>query len=214
MKPSIEPHALAGEPPTELPWQNPAYAEWVAATREAGAEVYDPAGLLLETTSRGPAYLRADTHWRPEVVEAVAEELASEIERLVDLTPPSESYRRQVVKVSNRGDLFDLLGLPDGQTLVALEEVELRRVTDGRRRLWQPDEGAEVLLLGDSFTNVFSMPELGWGEGLEGFLHGRDATGRSARACRASPAWVTRSRGGSGWRPRKPIRCAWRSSWP
>ena len=62
-------------------------------------------------------------------------------------------------------DRYDLLGLPPFLTLVSDEEVEIRRVVDRARRLWQPDESAEILLLGDSFTNVYSMPELGWGEG-------------------------------------------------
>jgi len=159
IKPSIE-----GVPGREL--QNPSYAEWIETARRAGAEVFDPAPLLVSLAATGePAYLWADTHWRPEVVERVAAELAREIERLVELSPASGSYRRQTAVLSNRGDLFDLLGLPERQDLVPLEEVEIRRVVDARRQLWRPDPAAEILLLGDSFTNVYSLPELGWGEG-------------------------------------------------
>lgn len=28
---------------------------------------------------------------------------------------------------------------------------------------WKPNPGAEVMLLGDSFTNVFSLDSMGWG---------------------------------------------------
>src|SRR5262249_49176167 len=28
---------------------------------------------------------------------------------------------------------------------------------------WEPDPGSDVLLLGDSFTNVFSLEQMGWG---------------------------------------------------
>jgi alginate O-acetyltransferase complex protein AlgJ len=146
--------------------QNPSYAELIETARRAGAEVFDPAPLLAAFAKDGePAYLHADTHWRPEVVERVATELAREIERLVELAPVSRTYRRQAAVVSNRGDLFDLLGLPESQQLVPLEEVEIRRVVDVQRRLWRSDPAAEVLLLGDSFSNVYSMSELGWGEG-------------------------------------------------
>jgi alginate O-acetyltransferase complex protein AlgJ len=30
---------------------------------------------------------------------------------------------------------------------------------------WQPSESADVLLLGDSYTNIYSLPEMNWGEG-------------------------------------------------
>ena len=33
------------------------------------------------------------------------------------------------------------------------------------RRAWEPRADADLLLLGDSFTNVYSQPDLGWGEG-------------------------------------------------
>ena len=38
-------------------------------------------------------------------------------------------------------------------------------VLDAAGRLWRRDPAAEVLLLGDSFTNVYSDPALGWGRG-------------------------------------------------
>jgi alginate O-acetyltransferase complex protein AlgJ len=165
VKASIEPDGLAGELTVPPAWQNPSYEAWVAAATEAGAQVFDPAPLLIASLEQGAAFLRADTHWRPEVVERVGEALAREIEGSVDLGPASASYRRQAVTVSNRGDLYDLLGVPPLLALVQPEEVTIRRVVDRARRLWRPDANAEILLLGDSFTNVYSMPELGWGEG-------------------------------------------------
>ena len=29
---------------------------------------------------------------------------------------------------------------------------------------WQPDEHADVLLIGDSFSNIYSLAEMGWGD--------------------------------------------------
>ena len=40
-----------------------------------------------------------------------------------------------------------------------------RMVLDAAGRPWRRDPAAEVLLLGDSFTNVYSDPALGWGRG-------------------------------------------------
>ena len=41
----------------------------------------------------------------------------------------------------------------------------MRRVLEPKGRSWRPPTTADVVLLGDSFTNVFSDPELGWGTG-------------------------------------------------
>jgi alginate O-acetyltransferase complex protein AlgJ len=172
VKPSIRPQGLAG-PASGSPavMRNPSFVEFVGRVRAAGVEVFDPAvELLAAEDSAGELYLRADTHWRPEAVQRVAVGLAVAIrgwaEREgIDIGSGGASYRRQTVTISNRGDLFDLLGLPAGQSLVVEEEVELARVVDARRRLWSADPEAPILLLGDSFSNVFSLPELGWGEG-------------------------------------------------
>ena len=172
VKPSIRPQGLAGEAPgARGAIQNPAYPRFLEQVLAAGVEVYDPtADLLALAAEESPVYLRADTHWRPVAVERVAAGLAAAIRtwgerQQIDLGAAGRVYRRQSVTISNRGDLFDLLGLPEAQRLVSAEEVTLRRVVDAQRRLWRPDAESAILLLGDSFSNVFSMPELGWGEG-------------------------------------------------
>ncbi len=172
VKPSIRPEGLTGEGSgSRGAIQNPDYYRFLEKVRSAGVEVYDPtADLLALAAGENPVYLRADTHWRPLAVERVAVGLAAAIRawserQQVDLGAADQVYRRQSVVVSSRGDLFDLLGLPLTQRLVSEEEITLRRVVDSQRRLWRSDSKSSILLLGDSFTNVFSMSELGWGEG-------------------------------------------------
>ena len=74
----------------------------------------------------------------------------------------SEAWRVGTNRITSAGDLGLLLeGRTDGkwQETIAVHPV---RKGDGSR--WQPDRSSPLLLLGDSFTNVFSLPELGWGE--------------------------------------------------
>jgi hypothetical protein len=172
VKPSLRPQGMIGETSEESgPINNPGYEEFLRRVQALGVEIYDPTADLLALAEEGsPVYLRADTHWRPEAVERVARGLAAAIRGWaggegVDLGTAPGGYRRQLVSVTNRGDLFDLLGVPATQDLIAAEEVELGRVVDSGRRLWRVDPAAPILLLGDSFSNVYSMPELGWGEG-------------------------------------------------
>jgi alginate O-acetyltransferase complex protein AlgJ len=43
------------------------------------------------------------------------------------------------------------------------EKVTIRQVVTGNG-LWRPSRDADVLLLGDSFSNIFSFEAMGWGE--------------------------------------------------
>ncbi len=65
--------------------------------------------------------------------------------------------------VSRVGDVTDMLGLPEGQTLFAPESETIHEVQDPSGAPFEPNEHGTVLLLGDSFTNVFSLEPMGWG---------------------------------------------------
>ena len=51
----------------------------------------------------------------------------------------------------------------DRRALYPPETVTIRRVLDASGKPWRPDKEADVLLLGDSFSNVYSSSEMGWG---------------------------------------------------
>ena len=67
-------------------------------------------------------------------------------------------------EVSRLGDVASMMRLPEGQTLYGRETVLLGEVHRNGAS-WKPDTRAEVLLLGDSFSNIYSDPSLGWGIG-------------------------------------------------
>jgi len=81
-------------------------------------------------------------------------------------TPPYwflNRYNNQLV-VSSRhlreecvGDIVDMLKLPEGQSFFQPQTVTIHQVQDVAGAPWEPDPTGDVLLLGDSFTNVFSM---------------------------------------------------------
>jgi hypothetical protein len=165
VKAVVAPERLGGGAPGPL--QNPSFARFAAELGAAGVDVFDPTPLLLAPGS----YLATDTHWRPEAMERVAEALAA---RLPPASTPAPRYERRSVRVTHYGDLTLLLRLPADQTLRPPEEVTIRPVLEDGRP-WRAARGAEVLLLGDSFTNVYSDAAafrsealgdaFGWGEG-------------------------------------------------
>jgi alginate O-acetyltransferase complex protein AlgJ len=134
------------------PLQNPSFAAFVSDLEARGVAVLDPTPLLLEPGS----YLDTDTHWRPEAMERVARALAERIEATAGLAPPERAaYARGEREVRHFGDLVLMLNLPAVQALYAPESVTIRPVREGGGP-WRPRRGAPVLLLGDSFSNVYS----------------------------------------------------------
>ncbi|HEX3597987.1 MAG TPA: hypothetical protein VHU80_22915, partial [Polyangiaceae bacterium] len=56
------------------------------------------------------------------------------------------------------------LKLPDDQSFFLPQKLTVHQVENAEGEAWEPDESSDVLLLGDSFTNVFSLDAMGWGE--------------------------------------------------
>jgi alginate O-acetyltransferase complex protein AlgJ len=150
--------------PSGLRPSNRGTESFVAGLRRQGIEVFalDPASV----PEPGQRYLRADTHWTPPLMERAAADLAALIRRKVSLpaaaSPSPWKVERELQ--SNGGDLLGMLRLPEDQKVFAPQEVVTHRVTtaaDGRP--WSASIGSEVVLLGDSFTNIYSDSSLGWG---------------------------------------------------
>ncbi len=142
------------------PLHNPSFEAFVDALRGEGIAVFDPAPVLAGWQGERPgrsAYLATDTHWRPAAMAQVAAELALFLEKRFDLGEPSLTTTRKAVEVQNRGDLAALLELDPATTPFPLERPTIQEVRDADGRLWRPTRGAPVLLLGDSFTNIFAV---------------------------------------------------------
>lgn len=148
--------------PSELP-DNPDFARLLAELSEQGVAVFD-ARKALSAPGAEPSFLRQDTHWTPTRMQQVARSLAAYVTGLGAL-PPSKPVELHTVPqpVSRVGDLVDMLKLPEEQTLFRPQSVLVQQVQDAQNNPWEPDATGDVLLLGDSFTNIFSLEGMGWG---------------------------------------------------
>ncbi len=143
---------------------NPSYRRFVEDLRREGVLVFDPYEALTDAGAGQPRYLVTDTHWRPETMEGVAELLAAFITshvRLRDTTAPA--YRIERTEVRNEGDTARMLDLPARSRLFPPESVWIRRILQPDGTAWRSSRDADVLLLGDSFANVYSLESMGWG---------------------------------------------------
>lgn len=164
MKPGIDGNKFSARAEETAPLHNASFIEFKARLENAGVRVFDPSPLLMlrKTALNGAAlYLETDTHWRPETMEQVAENLAA----LIPPSPsiPRTSFQRAEKEIIGLGDIARMLRLPPSQNLYRPENVTIHEILPGNA-IWRPSKDAEILLLGDSFSNIFSLEALGWGE--------------------------------------------------
>jgi hypothetical protein len=165
VKPSVHPARLSRRYDDSATVQNASFDAFVRDLAQAGVLVFDPLPLIATGDDATSRYLATDTHWRPETMQRVAESLGQFIREHVMLAgadAPAYSVERREAR--NIGDTAAMLDLPRGQTLYPPERVTLRFVVDAAGEPWRPSRDADVLLLGDSFTNIYSLPTMGWGE--------------------------------------------------
>jgi alginate O-acetyltransferase complex protein AlgJ len=144
--------------------QNPSYRTLIEDLRSAGVQVFDPSEALAASRHGGAQYLAADTHWTPEAMETVAALVATVIADTATLASvPDPGYLIERAEVQNVGDTAKMLDLPDTAPLIRPQTVWLRRVLQADGQLWRSSRDAEVLLLGDSFANIYSLESMGWG---------------------------------------------------
>ena len=164
-KASIESAPLRGASSTpEARPDNPDFARFVAELRSHGVAVFD-ARATLPSAPAAPVYLQQDTHWTPAWMEQVAAALGRYVNALGVLPPPATPLQLTTVAqpATRVGDIVDMLKLPEEQALFRPQTVTVHQVQDAQGNPWEADAKADVLLLGDSFSNVFSLEGMGWG---------------------------------------------------
>ena len=164
VKPTIYPEKFSARYSNpKAPIHNPNYAAFIEALASEGVPVYDPSLLLFAAARQEAQYLKTDTHWKPEAMERVAERLAAFIIEQVELSAaPSFVYTKTTEDTVNIGDIAKMLKLPTGQKLFPQERVTRRVVKTAIDR--QSAQNSEILFLGDSFSNIYSLAGMGWGD--------------------------------------------------
>jgi alginate O-acetyltransferase complex protein AlgJ len=141
------------------PPHNRSYAAFVAEMRAAGVDVFDPTPPLV-----GPGEVRflvRDTHWTPqwmsEVAASVANHLRPTLGGALGLGAAGAALRVSPREVRCAGDM-------DVHKVFPPQTVTIRRVLDASGSPFRPREEADVLVLGDSFSTIYSDAMMGWGK--------------------------------------------------
>ena len=159
VKPMIYPEHISGQGAGQ-PLQHRDAAEFYRRIGAlANVRVLDLSQEFWTAKGGTQIFLKQDTHWTPDGMQVTASKIAD------SLPPEWKGEQRRVagppVEVASVGDLVEKLELPRGGLEWFLREsVTVQPVAD-----FTPDPTADITLLGDSFTNIYSMESLGWGEG-------------------------------------------------
>ncbi len=134
----------------------PELHEWLRSLESDNLYVF-PFEVVLQ-------FLQTDSHWTFEMMEWTASSLSIYLRWIMDLPPFEDRFDRDIEYVENIGDLARMLGagLPDRLRTQQKQRIEVVREGDFA---WRPQADSSVLLLGDSFSNIFSQDALGWGSG-------------------------------------------------
>lgn len=164
VKPLIDPEYLSGSAPREA-FQNRSFGDFLAELKKNGIEFVDASQAMRDEkqSSGRPQFLKTDSHWTPPAMEYVASQVAKKIP--LAGSAKAKWSRSDPIAIRNHGDLVAMLRLSDPATLFPLEEATISPVVGSDGTAWSPDPSAEILLLGDSFTNIYSLHDLGWGTG-------------------------------------------------
>jgi hypothetical protein len=159
MKQSIYPEMLSKSVFRE-PVLHPDEAAFAARMHEGGVRYVSLAPTLWEAKKHDKlanhVYLKQDTHWSPRGMEAAATHLTQLLAAHYQISRPAPPAALPLAGVG-RGDLVEKLDLAPP---FAFEE---EAVTLSPQPLWTSDPEAEIVLLGDSFVNIFHDPSLGYG---------------------------------------------------
>ncbi len=165
---TVEADKFAPESGKSFPIHNASYGDFINRLEENGVIVFDSADYLMRLKKERPdgIYLKTDTHWRPETVSYIASELARFIKEknLIDSTDSqSYQYKKSSKEIVNSGDIARLFKAQDALSGKFSEKVEIAQVLDGVKN-WKTKKKSRILLIGDSFTNIFSLEGMGWGD--------------------------------------------------
>lgn len=154
VKPMIYPEMLKAAA-SAGPVQNKSFAVFLEQLNSEGITVLDFSDDFVKMKQNGiQPYLKTDTHWTPEAMRFAAKKLSALIGKPEKVEEEVQGHEQEI---SSTGDIAKMFRLPDVNAFFPEEKVKLVQYD------YTPDRNSDVLLLGDSFTNIYSLEAMGWG---------------------------------------------------
>ena len=167
VKPMIYPEHL-GAGATGAPVNHRDAAAFYEKLRAGGVEILDLSGDWFKSKAEGDVFLKQDTHWTPATMQNSAKQVATYLKNrpwFTQITPDADRFELgSPIKVRAPGDLLEKLDLPAGSRAFSDETTTIMPVIDtSGSEMTVYDTDSPVVLLGDSFTNIFHQADMKWG---------------------------------------------------
>jgi len=138
-----------------------------AELREAGVEVLDLSDLFWSMKKDGQVFLKQDTHWTQSTMQRAAEEVANKIKSRPWFTDAKGELEvgEETLQRKHEGDQVKMLDLAKPGKLFDPETQSLKIINDRSSGLRvRTDPQSSIVLLGDSFVNIYDDPGIGFGD--------------------------------------------------
>jgi len=165
VKASIYPEQLSYRADAATSIQNASHNDFLDALKAHGVIVCDVTDALVAAKSSGPVYLARDSHWTPEGMHAAARALQAFLDVHVPSLPVGQTPYRTAApeSIEHRGDLAVMLASEEAARYGMNESIQHQAVEGPDGVPWTPDPSGRLMVLGDSFANIFELEGMGWG---------------------------------------------------
>ncbi len=135
--------------------------------RKSGIEVMDLSQLFWSLKSDGEVFLKQDTHWTQSTMQRAAAEVAAKIKSkswFAAVQGDLESSQQKLIR-THQGDLVGMLKLFHPEEIYQAETQTLSVIKDtSGSKAVNNDARSPIVLLGDSFVNIYDDPSIGFGD--------------------------------------------------
>lgn len=146
----------------QIPLNNKSYNRLVDVLRKENIIVCDLFDLFKNNKFRNSGFLSYDTHWSPEAMQLAAKEVGRLLDSL-SIEKGMIHYDLKKIKVENHGDLANMLSLENTNVYFDTQITEIEQITENNF-LFRSNKQSDILVLGDSYSNIFSLGRMDWGE--------------------------------------------------
>lgn len=140
---------------------NKSYATFINQLETEGIIVCNVFKLLENQLLQNSGFLKYDTHWSPEVVKLVSKEISLVLDS-ISIPKGNTNYTIKKTTVQNFGDIVDMLTLNNKKAHFEPQFIEVEQILEDNF-LFQPSLQSDILFLGDSYANIYSLEGMNWG---------------------------------------------------
>lgn len=166
VKPMIYPENI-GQGESAGPVHHRDQEKLYAELREAGVEVVDLSDLFWSMKEDGAVFLNQDTHWTSDTMQRSAAEIAAKIKSKSWFAGVKGELQvdEKVLQRTHDGDLVEMLDLTESAHVFGPEKQSLK-VINNRSNGLRVDKNPQspIVLLGDSFVNIYDDPKRGFND--------------------------------------------------